>query len=202
MVVETPTLSETTLLANEEKAFALEPLPITRRHNSSQLTDSQTNSHQTVFRLFLLDFQKENIHCFFSANSGKKRGKRKRKLVVDQAKELSNESIRAQLSDFSELVAPMDLAPPTLQLMLWKENGGAAELFAQPCSTVVSPQLNEVNQKEQIHQLFLVVKPLMTSATIKSHVAPRSSSPRVCTRENVCVTRLRQCGRTDKKVGL
>lgn len=31
--VKTPTLSETTLLANEEKAFALEPVSITRRHN-------------------------------------------------------------------------------------------------------------------------------------------------------------------------
>lgn len=33
MDVKTPTLSETTLLANEEKAFALEPVSITRRHN-------------------------------------------------------------------------------------------------------------------------------------------------------------------------
>lgn len=85
------------------------------------------------------------FYCFFSANSEKKRGKRKRKLVVDQTKELSNESIRAQLSDYSDLVAPLDMAPPTLQLMHWKESGGADKLFAQPCSTVVSPQILEVN---------------------------------------------------------
>lgn len=39
MEVETPTPNETTLLANEEKAFALEPVAITRRHN-------QTHSHK------------------------------------------------------------------------------------------------------------------------------------------------------------
>lgn len=30
--VETPRLNETTLLANDEEAFALEPVAITRRH--------------------------------------------------------------------------------------------------------------------------------------------------------------------------
>ncbi|XP_044067472.1 double-strand-break repair protein rad21-like protein 1 isoform X2 [Siniperca chuatsi] len=80
-------------------------------------------------------------------NSEKKRGKRKRKLVVDQTKELSNESIRDQLSDYSDLVAPLDMAPPTLQLMQWKESGGADKLFAQPCSTVVTPQIKELFAK-------------------------------------------------------
>ncbi|XP_040009021.1 double-strand-break repair protein rad21-like protein 1 isoform X2 [Xiphias gladius] len=107
--VETPRLNETTLLANDEEAFALEPVAIT-------------------------------------PNSEKK-GKRKRKLVVDQTKELTNESIREQLSDYSDLVAPLDMAPPTLQLMQWKESGGADKLFAQPCSTVVSQQIKELFAK-------------------------------------------------------
>lgn len=81
---------------------------------------------------------------FFSANSQKKKGKRKRCLIVDQAKELSNDSLRGQISDFSDLVVTVDLAPPTRQLMLWKESGGADKLFAQPCSTVLAPQINEV----------------------------------------------------------
>ncbi|XP_051281017.1 double-strand-break repair protein rad21-like protein 1 [Dicentrarchus labrax] len=107
MEVETPTQNETTLLANEEKAFALEPVAIT-------------------------------------PNSERKKGKRKRKLVVDQTKELTNESIRDQLSDYSDLVVPLDMAPPTLQLMQWKENGGADKLFSQPCSTVLTPQIKEL----------------------------------------------------------
>uniref|UniRef100_A0A3Q0RX87 RAD21 cohesin complex component like 1 n=1 Tax=Amphilophus citrinellus TaxID=61819 RepID=A0A3Q0RX87_AMPCI len=77
-------------------------------------------------------------------NSTRKKGKRKRKLVVDQIKELSNEYIREQLSDFSDLVDSLEMAPPTVQLMQWKESGGAKKLFAQPCSTVLSPQIKEV----------------------------------------------------------
>ncbi|XP_037628033.1 double-strand-break repair protein rad21-like protein 1 [Sebastes umbrosus] len=110
----TPTQNETTLLANDEEAFALEPVTITR-------------------------------------NSEKKRGKRKRKLVVDQTKELTNESIRAQLLDCSDLVVPLDMAPPTLQLMQWKESGGADKLFTQPCSTVAAPQIKELFAKSIFH---------------------------------------------------
>ncbi|XP_060930105.1 double-strand-break repair protein rad21-like protein 1 [Limanda limanda] len=77
-------------------------------------------------------------------NSEKKRGKRKRKLVVDEIKELSNRSISEQLCDFSDLIAPLDMAPPTVQLMQWKESGGADKLFAQTCSTVAAPQIKEL----------------------------------------------------------
>ncbi|XP_034731450.1 double-strand-break repair protein rad21-like protein 1 isoform X2 [Etheostoma cragini] len=109
-MMATPSPSETTVLANDEEAFALEPVTIT-------------------------------------PNSEKKRGKRKRKLVVDQSKELTNEFIREQLFDYSDLVAPLDMAPPTLQLMQWKESGGADKLFAQLCSTVATPHIKELFAK-------------------------------------------------------
>ncbi|XP_056896627.1 double-strand-break repair protein rad21-like protein 1 isoform X3 [Takifugu flavidus] len=108
--VETPALSETTVLGVEETGFALEPVPIT-------------------------------------PNSEKRRGKRRRKLIVDQNKELSDATIRAQISDFSDLVATMDLAPPTQQLMFWKESGGARRLLSRPCSAVVAPQVIELFSK-------------------------------------------------------
>ncbi|XP_029911952.1 double-strand-break repair protein rad21-like protein 1 isoform X1 [Myripristis murdjan] len=79
--------------------------------------------------------------------SQRKKGKRKRKLVVDQTKELTDEAIKEQLSDFSDLVAPLDMAPPTHQLMQWKESGSADKLFRQPCSTVITPQLKELFAK-------------------------------------------------------
>lgn len=47
MEVETPTLNETTLLANEEKAFALEPVAITRRHNQTTLNLCSFNSQMS-----------------------------------------------------------------------------------------------------------------------------------------------------------
>lgn len=64
--------------------------------------------------------------------------------MVDQTKELSDEFIRDLLSDYSDLVAPLDMAPPTVQLMHWKESGGADKLFSRPCSTPIDPQINEV----------------------------------------------------------
>lgn len=84
--------------------------------------------------------------CYlFLANSEKRVGKRKRKLLVDQAKDLSNNFIRKQLSDFSDLVAALDMAPPTVQLMYWKESGSVNKLFSQPCSAVLGPQINQVS---------------------------------------------------------
>lgn len=51
MEVETPTLNQTTLLANEAEAFALEPVAITRRHN------------QTTLKLFSFHSQMYCILC-------------------------------------------------------------------------------------------------------------------------------------------
>lgn len=82
--------------------------------------------------------------CLCLANPGKKIGKRKRKLLVDQTKELSNDFIRQQICNSSDLVAPLDMAPPTAELMQWKESGAAHKLFSQPCSSVVNPQMKEV----------------------------------------------------------
>ncbi|KAF7661090.1 hypothetical protein LDENG_00269880 [Lucifuga dentata] len=107
---ESPTLNESTLIADEEEAFALEPVAAT----------------PTLDR---------------------KKGKRKRKLVVDQTKELTNEAIRDQLDDFSDVVAPLDIAPPTRLLMQWKEKGGVQTLFGQLCSTAIAPHINELFAK-------------------------------------------------------
>lgn len=74
----------------------------------------------------------------------KKRGTRKRKLVVDQAKQLTNDAIKEQLADYSDIITPLDLAPPTRQLMTWKESGSANKLLSQPCSSLINPEINEL----------------------------------------------------------
>lgn len=137
--VETPALSETTVLGVEETGFALEPVPITRTH-AGHVPDilPHPDLHRKPGHFLIL---------FSSANSEQRRGKRRRKLIVDQNKELSDTTIRAQISNFSDLVVTMDLAPPTQQLMFWKENGGARRLLARPCSAVVAPQVIEVNAR-------------------------------------------------------
>ena len=55
------------------------------------------------------------------------KAKRKRKLIVDSVKELDSKTIRAQLSDYSDIVTTLDLAPPTKKLMMWKDDSTLGE---------------------------------------------------------------------------
>ncbi|XP_070533696.1 double-strand-break repair protein rad21 homolog isoform X2 [Ptychodera flava] len=89
-----PAADQTTLVQNEEEAFALEPIDVTG--------------------------MKETRH------------RRKRKLVVDDVKELSGDIIKAQLKDTTDITSTLDLAPPTKKLMIWKETGGVDKLFSLP----------------------------------------------------------------------
>ncbi|CAL8289498.1 unnamed protein product [Merluccius merluccius] len=93
---------QTTLVPNEEEAFALEPIDITVKETKA---------------------------------------KRKRKLIVDSVKELDSKTIRAQLSDYSDIVTTLDLAPPTKKLMMWKETGGVEKLFSLPAQPLWNARL-------------------------------------------------------------
>uniref|UniRef100_A0A2K6S2F4 RAD21 cohesin complex component n=1 Tax=Saimiri boliviensis boliviensis TaxID=39432 RepID=A0A2K6S2F4_SAIBB len=98
-----PTMTDqTTLVPNEEEAFALEPNDITVKETKA---------------------------------------KRKRKLIVDSVKELDSKTIRAQLSDYSDIVTTLDLAPPTKKLMMWKETGGVEKLFSLPAQPLWNNRL-------------------------------------------------------------
>uniref|UniRef100_H3B455 RAD21 cohesin complex component n=1 Tax=Latimeria chalumnae TaxID=7897 RepID=H3B455_LATCH len=98
-----PTMTDqTTLVPNEDEAFALEPIDITVRETKA---------------------------------------KRKRKLIVDSVKELDSKTIRAQLSDYSDIVTTLDLAPPTKKLMMWKETGGVEKLFSLPAQPLWNNRL-------------------------------------------------------------
>lgn len=87
---------QTTLVHNEEEAFALEPLDIT------------------------------------TVPGTERKGKRKRKLIVDEQKGIPSETMKLQLSDCTDIVTSLDLAPPTKKLMLWKETGGVEKVFVLP----------------------------------------------------------------------
>lgn len=72
------------------------------------------------------------------------KAKRKRKLIVDSVKELDSKTIRAQLSDYSDIVTTLDLAPPTKKLMMWKETGGVEKLFSLPAQPLWNSRLLKV----------------------------------------------------------
>ena len=75
------------------------------------------------------------------------RAKRKRKLIVDEVKNISGEEMKAQLSDTTDIVTTLDLAPPTKRLMHWKETGGVEKLFALPGRPIHARSLAKLYQK-------------------------------------------------------
>lgn len=76
--------------------------------------------------MFLVTNKKSSVFLGFT------KAKRKRKLIVDEVKNISGEEMKAQLSDTSDIITTLDLAPPTKRLMHWKETGGVEKLFALP----------------------------------------------------------------------
>ncbi|XP_065610426.1 double-strand-break repair protein rad21-like protein 1 [Cyrtonyx montezumae] len=71
----------------------------------------------------------------------RKRNKRKRKLLVDVDKEFSCEVMYRQLNNCTDVLDTLDLAPPTKQMMVWKESGGAETLLSQPVQPLFHAKL-------------------------------------------------------------
>lgn len=88
--------------------------------------------------------------CIYAINVsffiGITKAKRKRKLIVDEVKNISGEEMKNQLSNTSDIVTTLDLAPPTRRLMHWKETGGVEKLFALPARPIPSRSLFKVLQ--------------------------------------------------------
>lgn len=76
-----------------------------------------------------------------TAYKGVTKSKRKRKLIVDEVKNISGEEMKAQLANTSDIVTILDLAPPTRKLMYWKETGGVEKLFSLPSRTIPARSL-------------------------------------------------------------
>ena len=100
-----------------------------------------------------------------------RRTKRKRKLVIDEQKGIPSETMKMQLSDTSEIIATLDLAPPTKKLMHWKETGGVEKLFALPGRSLISKRVNSVrfclrNSNITISHSLMVSRIVMNKRTV------------------------------------
>lgn len=62
----------------------------------------------------------------------KKKRRKKLGIIIDEVKTLSGEEMKSQLSDTTDIVTSLELAPPTKKLMHWKRTGGSEKLFALP----------------------------------------------------------------------
>ncbi len=80
--------------------------------------------------------------------------KRKRKLVIDEIKEIDSASMKTQLSDTTDIVGVLELAPPTRRLMHLKETGGIEKLFAYSATSIFSKTLQQLITRN------LITKPL------------------------------------------
>lgn len=76
-----------------------------------------------------------------TALKGVTKAKRKRKLIVDEVKNISGEEMKSQLANTSDIITTLDLAPPTKRLMYWKETGGVEKLFALPSRDIPARSL-------------------------------------------------------------
>ena len=63
---------------------------------------------------------------------------------MDEQKAIASETMKLQLSDTSDIVTTLDLAPPTKKLMHWKETGGVDKLTIMPGRPLVSKKLFKV----------------------------------------------------------
>lgn len=70
--------------------------------------------------------------------------KRKRKLIVDETKEIDSLAMKLQLSDTTDIVGVLELAPPTRRLMHLKETGGIEKLFSSSATSIFSKTLQQV----------------------------------------------------------
>ncbi|CAF1292299.1 unnamed protein product [Rotaria sp. Silwood1] len=80
--------------------------------------------------------------------------KRKRKLVIDELKEIDSGSMKTQLSDTTDIVGVLELAPPTRRLMHLKETGGIEKLFSFSATSIFSKTLQQLITRN------MVTKPL------------------------------------------
>ncbi|CAN2389914.1 RAD21-like 1 (S. pombe) [Pristimantis euphronides] len=80
----------------------------------------------------------------------KRRSKRKRKLMVDDVKEIPSSRMHEQLRDTSDIVTTLDIAPPTEHLMEWQLTGGVKWLLSHPCQPIINTELMQLYAQTQL----------------------------------------------------
>lgn len=86
-----------------------------------------------------------NIFIYWDSIAGVTKTKRKRKLIVDEVKNISGEEMKSQLANTSDIITTLDLAPPTKRLMYWKDTGGVEKVFTLCSRDIKARVLFQVN---------------------------------------------------------
>ena len=78
------------------------------------------------------------------------RTKRRRKLIIDDVKEIDSATMKSQLSDTGAILGSLEMAPPTRKLMQWKENGGVDRLFVMTSRPLYSKALQKLYTRNMV----------------------------------------------------
>ncbi|XP_029467793.1 double-strand-break repair protein rad21-like protein 1 isoform X2 [Rhinatrema bivittatum] len=126
-------------------------------HNAASILPAE--SHTLLNETTLLPKEDEGFALEpvdATANTEKKRNKRKRKLLVDVEKELSSSAIRNQLTNFLDTISTVDIAPPSRKLMMWKETGGVENLLSNPSHCLINMKLQRLGAGDQVPEISLL----------------------------------------------
>ncbi|XP_075023168.1 double-strand-break repair protein rad21-like protein 1 [Calonectris borealis] len=136
-------LDKETLDMEEERPLS-QDLPENSTAIESNCADTtiKTVSHlMNEAMLFLKEDDGFVLEPVDTAVTQRKKKKRKRKLLVDVDKELGCNAIYNQLNNCMDILATLDLAPPTKKTMMWKKSGGVDKLLSHATQPVVHAEL-------------------------------------------------------------
>ncbi|KAL2296983.1 hypothetical protein Nmel_015035 [Mimus melanotis] len=137
------------ILDGEEARPLSQDLPENSTAIESNYADTAVKdvNHTTNETILLYQEEAFVLEPVDTAVTQRKKKQRKRKLLVDAEKELSCHTIYKQLTNCSDLLATLDLAPPTKKTMMWKEWGGVDKLLFQSSQPVIHTQLQKLFEK-------------------------------------------------------
>ncbi|VDK77333.1 unnamed protein product [Litomosoides sigmodontis] len=82
------------------------------------------------------------------------RPKRRRRLIVDEQKNISGDEMKANMAEYRDTLQPLDLAPPTRKLMRLKETGTADKLFSIPgCAHLRAQNLLKLYRSHLVYRV-------------------------------------------------
>lgn len=105
------------------------------------------NAHEDV----IASFQLEPLDQASIVNERVTKSRKRRRLLIDDVKNIGGDEMKANMADFSDIIQPLDLAPPTKKLLRIRETGTADKLYSSPgCHAIVDPVLIRIYQSHLV----------------------------------------------------
>lgn len=109
-------------MVNDEPVEIIQRLEPDKNDSSTSLEENKENK----------DVENEQLEELAPAAVVEKqvRARRRRKIIIDEIKEIDSGTMKNQLSDTSVILGQLELAPPTRRLMQLKETSSVDKMFS------------------------------------------------------------------------